>query len=35
MYFKEVWPSYMTQDCNYEQLNKDLDQLGEFDYIKK
>lgn len=35
MHFKEVWPSYMTEDCQYEQLNKDLDKLGEFDYIKK
>ena len=35
MHFKEVWPSYMTKRCEYEQLNKDLEKLGEFDYIKR
>ena len=33
LHFKEVWPSYMTEDCEYEQLNKELEALGEFNYI--
>lgn len=33
LHFKEVWPSYMTEDCSYDQLNKYLEQNGEFNYI--
>lgn len=32
--FKEVWPAHMTKSCSYDILNKDLEDLGEFDYIK-
>lgn len=31
---KEVWPARMTKSCSYDILNKDLEDLGEFDYIK-
>jgi hypothetical protein len=32
--FNEVWPAHMTKSCSYDILNKDLEKLGEFDYIK-
>jgi len=34
MSFKEVWPSHMTRSCSYDILNKDLEKLGEYSYIK-
>jgi hypothetical protein len=33
--FNEVWPASCTKNCQYDELNKQLDLLGEFDYLKK
>jgi hypothetical protein len=33
--FNAVWPSSFTANCRYDELNKQLEMLGEFDYIKK
>jgi len=34
IYYKAVWPATLTKNCQYELLNKQLEMLGEFDYIK-
>ena len=33
--FNEVWPATCTKECMYDELNKRLEMLGEFDYLKK
>ena len=33
--FNEVWPATCTKYCLYDELNKRLEMLGEFDYLKK
>ena len=33
--YNEVWPASCTKDCRFDLLNKQLEMLGEFDYIKK
>jgi hypothetical protein len=33
--YNAVWPASCTKNCQYDQLNKQLDLLGEFDYIKR
>ena len=34
LHFNEVWPSHCTVNCFYDLLNKQLEMLGEYDYIK-
>lgn len=32
--YNAVWPAIGTKDCQYDSLNKQLEMLGEYEYIK-